>query len=145
MSSIQADASSFVQYSEAVFTTGTVEGASNMILSQHAATSGASAVRPLCEICGQSFGRPQDLRRHFKDKHMPRSQCPFCFYEWSRPDKIKTHLTDVHRDVLSAEVLQGICALRGQAVVEFLETYEMLRSVIPQIYASSTPLFPSQF
>ncbi len=52
---------------------------------------------------------------------------------------------DAHRDVLSADVLQGICALRGQAVVVFLDAYEDLRhSVIPQIYASSTPLFPSQ-
>ncbi|KAH8992178.1 hypothetical protein EDB92DRAFT_1816023 [Lactarius akahatsu] len=137
----QADASSFVQYSEAVFTTGTVEGASNMILSQHAATTGA--VRPLCGICGQSFGRPQDLKRHIKDKHMPRRQCPFCSHEWSRPDRIKAHLTDAHRDALSAEVLQGICALRGQAVVDFLETYEILRSVLPQIYSSSAPLLPS--
>ncbi|KAH9053733.1 hypothetical protein EDB87DRAFT_1580867 [Lactarius vividus] len=142
MSSIQADASSFIQYySEAVFTTGTVEGASDMILSQHAATS--CAVRLLCGTCGQSFGRPQELKRHIKDKHMPRSQCPFCFYEWSRPDKIKTHLTNVHRDAFSAEVLKEICALRGQAAVDFFKTYEILRSVIPQIYASTTLPFPS--
>ncbi|KAH9032877.1 hypothetical protein EDB85DRAFT_2145274 [Lactarius pseudohatsudake] len=129
MSSTQADASFFIQYSEAVSTTGTVEGASNMILSQHAATSGG--VRPLCGTCGQSFGRPQDLKRHVIDKHMPRRQCPFCFYEWSRADKIKAHLTEVHRDVFSAEILQGICSLRGQAVIEFIQTYEMLRSIIP--------------
>ncbi|KAH9036275.1 hypothetical protein EDB84DRAFT_1437696 [Lactarius hengduanensis] len=129
MSSTQADASSFIQYSEAVFTTGTVEGASNMILSQ-----GASSLWDL----RPELGRPQDLRRHIIDKHMPRRQCPFCSHEWSRPDRIKAHLTEAHRDVLSAEVLQGICALRGQAVVNFLETYEPLHDPSLQFPARSS-------
>ncbi|KAI9453914.1 hypothetical protein BJY52DRAFT_1286919 [Lactarius psammicola] len=135
MPSLPVDANAFIQYSEAVFST--VEGA---------ATSSGSSGRPLCGTCGQTFGRPQDLRRHINDVHKPRRQCPFCSYGWSRADKIKAHLTDAHRDELSAEVLQGICALRGQAVVEFLDSFEYLRrDVMPQIYASSTTLFPSQF
>ncbi|KAI9429292.1 hypothetical protein H4582DRAFT_308701 [Lactarius indigo] len=127
MSSTPVDANSFLQYSQEYFITGT----SSTVLSQ-VSTSGG--VRPLCGICGQSFGRPQELSRHINDKHMPPRQCPFCSHKWTRPDRIKTHITDVHRGEFSAEVLQGICSLRGQAVVNFFDTYEYLRqSVIPEV------------
>ncbi|KAI9436234.1 hypothetical protein H4582DRAFT_2160047 [Lactarius indigo] len=116
MSSTPVDANSFLQYSQEYLITGT----SSTVLSQQVATSGG--VRPLCEICGQSFGRLQELRRHNSDKHMPPRKCPFCSHEWTRPDRIKTHITDVHRGEFSAEVLQGICSLRGQAVFNFFDT-----------------------
>jgi hypothetical protein len=34
---------------------------------------------------------------------------------------------DTHIDVLSAEILQGISALRGKEVVVFLDSFEYLR------------------
>lgn len=105
-----------------------------------------SGVRTLCGACGMTFGRPQEFRRHVDEMHSltPRRQCPFCSHEWTRVGKIKAHLAEAHHDVLSAEVLQGIGALRGRAMVEFLNNYEYLRAVIAEIYGPSPPLFPSQ-
>jgi hypothetical protein len=46
---------------------------------------------------------------------------------------------DTHRDVLSAENLDGICNLRGQDVVVFLDTFELLRrNELAQAFASIT-------
>ncbi|KAF8264647.1 hypothetical protein EI94DRAFT_440870 [Lactarius quietus] len=104
----------------------------------------SSGVRHLCETCGKSFGRPQDVRRHVIDVHMPRRRCPFCYYEWSRVNKIKAHLSGVHSNVFSAENLQSICALRGQDMVVFLDNFESFRynlNELAQILASSTLLF----
>ena len=75
---------------------------------------------------------------------MPLRRCLFCPHEWSRPEKIKAHLTDVHHDVLSSEMLQDICALRGQQVVVFLDILESIRNnELSQTSASPTFLSPA--
>lgn len=75
---------------------------------------------------------------------MPLRRCPFCPYEWSRPEKIKAHLTDAHHNILSPENLQGICDLRGQKVVVFLDSFESIRNTeFVQIPASPTFLSPA--
>jgi len=46
---------------------------------------------------------------------------------------------EVHHDFLPAEDLEQLRGLRGQAVVEFIETYEYPRSnAMPPTYTSST-------
>ncbi|KAN0131184.1 hypothetical protein V8E53_011076 [Lactarius tabidus] len=136
MPSTPADANPSFPESEAAFTT--IEGTTTAPAQVEGAGT-SSDVRPLCDTCGKSFGRPQDVRRHIKDLHTPRRRCPFCPHEWSRPEKIKAHLTDVHRDLLSAENLQGICALRGQQVFVFLDTFAFIHSAeLAQIPASLT-------
>lgn len=118
----------------------TIEGTS-MVPAQAEGAATSSYVRPVCDACGKSFGRPQDVRRHVKDLHTPRRQCPLCPYEWSRPAKIKIHLTDVHRDLLSAEDLKDICTLRGQMVAVFLNSFASIHSTeLAQIPTSPTSL-----
>ncbi|KAH9038287.1 hypothetical protein EDB84DRAFT_1097480 [Lactarius hengduanensis] len=103
-----------------------------------------SDVGHTCQVCGNRFSRPQELKRHEVDVHDPSRQCPFCLYQWKRPDIIRAHLVDVHRDVLPAEILYQIRARRGKDLVEFLDTYEHLPgNVVPQAGGSSAPLFPA--
>ncbi|KAH9066183.1 hypothetical protein EDB87DRAFT_1573806 [Lactarius vividus] len=75
-----------------------------------------------CQVCGKRFQMLQDLKRHEVQQHNSPRQCPFCLYQWKRPDKIKARLVEVHRDVLSAEILDQIRARRGKDLVEFLNT-----------------------
>ncbi len=72
---------------------------------------------------------------------MPRRQCPFCYHQWSRPEKIRVHLLDYHREVLSDEFLQGIHAARGQALVAYLDDYQV-RVLLQNVL--SIPLFTSE-
>ncbi len=81
---------------------------------------------PVCDVCGRRFGRPQELKRHSDQVHMPPRKCPieFCTYKWKRPDKIKAHITEVHSSEFCPEILQGIRTLRGKDVVKFVDDYE---------------------
>jgi hypothetical protein len=88
-----------------------------------------------CRPCGKSFIRNQELRRHWKQVHMPKRECPFefCRHEWTeaRPAKIKDHITEAHGSELLAVVgsellpvvLQKIRDLRGKAVLEFVDAW----------------------
>src|SRR6266404_1247352 len=56
------------------------------------------------------------------------AKCPFCLFRWSCVDRIMAHFAKVHRNRLSTNFfLPGICALRGRAMVNFLDTYEYHR------------------
>jgi hypothetical protein len=80
--------------------------------------------RPVCVYCSKDFGRIQELKRHVKEKHMPRRRCPWCDFLWTRPDKIKFHLLSNHAERFTAEVLEGIKALCGRRFVEFVDAYD---------------------
>lgn len=100
-----------------------------------------------CGDCGKSFGRPQDLKRHWKEVHtMSLRKCPFkpCTYEWKRSDKIKAHIIEVHGSGLCPVVFEGIRALPGKGVIEFVDAYEFGCSFkTPEPYISlPLPLLP---
>ncbi|KAI9437057.1 hypothetical protein BJY52DRAFT_627648 [Lactarius psammicola] len=107
---------------------------------EHGSTSGGG--KHSCKICGKTSKRLQEHERHVKEVHgLSTPQCPFCSYPWKRPYKIKKHLMEVHNDELIL-VLEGIRTLRGQGVVEFVETLEFVRnfkSETPETNASSPP------
>ncbi|KAH9163725.1 hypothetical protein EDB89DRAFT_2019890 [Lactarius sanguifluus] len=97
-----------------------------------------------CQVCGKHFRRLQELKRHEIDNHGPPRHCPLCLYEWRRAFQIKSHLFNTHRDVLSAETLNGISARNGRDLVEFLNTEEQFfLNEIPQACGSPTPIFPA--
>jgi len=79
--------------------------------------------RLVCSSCHVDFGRRQEFKRHMKDLHTPRRRCLFCDLMWTRPNIIKTHLISNHAAQFTAEVLEGIKALRGQRVMAFLDAY----------------------
>jgi hypothetical protein len=81
-------------------------------------------VRPVCVHCNQDFGRVQELYRHVRDKHMPRRRCPFCGFMWSRPDKIRSHLLANHAERFTAEMPEGVKALCGRDIVEFVNGFD---------------------
>jgi hypothetical protein len=95
--------------------------------------------RPRCAICGEDFGRIQELERHIRDVHTPKHQCPFCTVEWSRPYKIMAHLMEKHRDSFSAETWKEISALQGQKLINFLTLFTFYRGGL----APSASLVPS--
>ncbi len=110
----------------------------------HGSASGSGQYS--CERCGKPFKRLQEHERHVREVHGLRLplQCPFCPYQWKRPYKIKDHLIKVHDNELTA-VLEGVRILRGQDVVEFVETLKFVRhfkSKTPETDASSSP-FPA--
>jgi len=60
---------------------------------------------------------------------MPRRRCPFCHFMWARPHKIQTHLITDHAEIFTAEMLEGIRALRGRRVIEFVDGYDYVPDV----------------
>jgi len=82
-----------------------------------------------CEICGRCFKRPQERTRHLRQVHQPQRKCPFqpCAYNWKRPDKINAHITNVHGSKLCPLVTEGVRALRGKEVTEFVDAYDFER------------------
>ncbi|KAH8985729.1 hypothetical protein EDB86DRAFT_2316370 [Lactarius hatsudake] len=104
---------------------------------------GLKGLDDVCQACGVRFRRLQELRRHEIDVHSPPRQCLFCHYQWKRPHKIKDHLLKVHCSELPPETLEGISALNGRGLVEFLETSEHLpHDVMPLAGGFSTPTLP---
>ena len=85
--------------------------------------------QPICVYCNKEFGRSQELKRHVKDVHMPRRRCPFCPFVWARPGKIKAHLVADHAERFTAEILEGIKALCGRRVIEFVDAYDHIPDV----------------
>lgn len=92
----------------------------------------------VCLRCGKGCQRPQELRRHAKDKHEPRHPCPFCHFSWSRPHKIKAHLLAKHVEKFAPKTLKIFKALRGQRIVGFLDTW-----VLPLDVEATQPCYPA--
>ncbi len=80
-------------------------------------------VRTVCTVCGESFGRAQELARHRKDVHERPRRCLFCGFKWTRPYNIKAHLVAKHSEKFTAELLATFQALRGRLIVAFLDAY----------------------
>jgi len=124
--------------------------AQSVTTDQRSRTSGGRA-RPICVYCDKEFRRVQELKRHLKDIHMPRRGCPFCPFMWTRPGQIKAHLIADHAEQFTAEVLEGIKALCGRRVIEFVDAYDHVRDVeatsplaipLPVFRWSSVPVSP---
>jgi Zinc finger, C2H2 type len=72
--------------------------------------------------CDKGYGRPQDLKRHIRDKHRIPPRCPFCGIESTRAENIRKHLIVQHGDRFSSEERRDICRLQGwEATIGFLE------------------------
>ncbi|KAH9059536.1 hypothetical protein EDB87DRAFT_764151 [Lactarius vividus] len=77
-----------------------------------------------CTDCGKIYQRPQELKRHTRDKHELQRTCPFCCTRWSRPERIRAHLMKEHESCLTKDQQQQIRLLRGRDdTVHFLEKY----------------------
>jgi hypothetical protein len=71
--------------------------------------------------CNKSYGRPQEVRRHVREKHGILPECPICDIKWTRAEKIRTHLIKEHRDHFTKEERQRICHLQGlNNTIDFL-------------------------
>ena len=92
----------------------------------------------VCLHCGKGYQRPQELQRHVRDKHKPLHQCPYCHFSWSRPHKIKAHLMAKHAEKFTPKTLKFFKALRGQRIVEFLDT-----CVYPLNLEATQPCYPT--
>lgn len=66
-----------------------------------------------CIECYKGYSRPQELKRHTRDKHAKSHKCPFCCTGWTRPERIRTHLLKNHLGHLSENEQQEIHRLRG--------------------------------
>jgi DNA-directed RNA polymerase subunit RPC12/RpoP len=67
-----------------------------------------------CTKCNKAYQRPQDLKRHTRDKHVRQRKCPFCRTRWSRPERIRVHLVKKHEGRLTKSQQQEILSLRGR-------------------------------
>lgn len=77
-----------------------------------------------CTDCGKVYQRPQELKRHTRDRHEWQRKCPFCCTSWSRPERIRAHLMKKHESRLTKDQQQEIRLLRGRDdTVRFLEKY----------------------
>ncbi|THU96736.1 hypothetical protein K435DRAFT_965813 [Dendrothele bispora CBS 962.96] len=68
--------------------------ASRTLHSQGAPVS-PTTERYLCEICGKTFSRSHDRKRHHETQHIPSPvlhKCRYCRKEFSRADSLKRHL-----------------------------------------------------
>ena len=73
-------------------------------------------------VCGQTFGRRQELGRHLA----PWKMCLLkpCTYTWKRTEKIKAHIINDHASEFCQKVLEKIGKLRGNALIKLLDAYE---------------------
>ncbi|KAJ4483944.1 hypothetical protein J3R30DRAFT_3698981 [Lentinula aciculospora] len=63
--------------------------------SPHASTTSPSNERYPCEICGKTFSRSHDRKRHHETQHIASPvlhRCRYCRKEFSRADSLKRHL-----------------------------------------------------
>lgn len=67
-----------------------------------------------CTNCDKAYQRPQDLKRHTRDKHFRQRKCPFCCTGWSRPERIRFHLIQKHASLLTLDQHREIRSLRGR-------------------------------
>ncbi|KAF9564740.1 hypothetical protein CPC08DRAFT_228236 [Agrocybe pediades] len=60
-----------------------------------AAPTSPSGERFPCEVCGKTFSRSHDRKRHHETQHSPvpiTHKCPYCVKAFSRNDSLKRHL-----------------------------------------------------
>lgn len=76
--------------------------------------SDASAGLHHCTHCNKAYQRPQDLKRHTRDKHFRQRKCPFCCTRWSRPERIRVHLIKKHASRLTQDQQREVRSLRGR-------------------------------
>jgi hypothetical protein len=75
--------------------------------------------------CNKSYGRPQEVRRHVREKHEISPECLICGIKWTRPEKIRSHLIKEHRDRFTEEQRQIICNLQGlNSTIDFLNEWD---------------------
>ncbi|KAH9000977.1 hypothetical protein EDB86DRAFT_487386 [Lactarius hatsudake] len=85
-----------------------------------------------CTDCGKVYRRPQELKRHNRDRHEWQRRCPFCCTRWSRPERIRAHLMKQHESRLTKDQQQEIRLLRGRDdTVRFLEKYSFPQTTHP--------------
>ncbi|KAN0124447.1 hypothetical protein V8E52_002096 [Russula decolorans] len=78
--------------------------------------------------CNKSYGRPQDVRRHVREKHGILPECPICGIKWARAEKIRKHLIKKHRNQFTKEERQQIRHLqRLNNTIDFLREWETTR------------------
>ncbi|KAF8267990.1 hypothetical protein EI94DRAFT_1728905 [Lactarius quietus] len=78
-----------------------------------------------CTVCSKGYPRPQELRRHKRDKHGQTRKCPFCCTIWTRPARIRKHVLNSHRSLLSEQEQEAIHLLRGlNDTIRFLAQFE---------------------
>ncbi|KAF5355526.1 hypothetical protein D9758_006383 [Tetrapyrgos nigripes] len=77
---------------------------SPIMTTRHSSRSGHSQSSPVsptaserypCEICGKTFSRSHDRKRHHETQHIPSPvlhRCRYCRKEFSRADSLKRHL-----------------------------------------------------
>ncbi|KAI9444113.1 hypothetical protein H4582DRAFT_1919432 [Lactarius indigo] len=77
-----------------------------------------------CTDCSKVYRRPQDLKRHTRDRHEWQRKCPFCRARWTRPERIRAHLVKKHESRLTKDQQQEVRFLRGRHdTISFLEKY----------------------
>ena len=80
------------------------------------------------EDCDKRYGRPQDVRRHVRERHEILPKCLVCGTEWARAEKIRRHLIERHRDHFTKKERQQIRQLQGlNNTIDFLREWEIAR------------------
>jgi hypothetical protein len=78
--------------------------------------------------CDSIYGRHQEVKRHIREKHAILPKCIICGNTWTRPEKIRKHLLSKHRRHFTEEERQEICHLRGlNDTIDFLKKWEITR------------------
>ena len=97
-----------------------------------------------CTPCDKVYPRPQELKRHTRDKHEQKRKCPFCRIRWTRPARIRIHVLKSHGSYLNENEEQEILQLRGrEETIRFLEKYEEITRTIDA--QAPDPRLPSGF
>jgi hypothetical protein len=79
--------------------------------------------------CNKTYGRPQEVKRHMRDKHaITPPKCFICEIKWTRAAEIRKHLLSKHGDHFTEEERQEILQLQGSnKTIDFLERLKMTR------------------
>lgn len=78
--------------------------------------------------CNKIYRRPQDVRRHVREKHEILPKCLVCGVEWTRAEKIRRHLIKRHRNHFTKEERQQIRQLQSlNSTTDFLKEWERRR------------------
>lgn len=78
--------------------------------------------------CDKGYRRPQDVRRHIRDKHKNPFKCLICGIKWTRSEKIRKHLVSKHRNHFTEEECQEIGLIEGlNSTIDFLKKWEVTK------------------
>jgi hypothetical protein len=77
--------------------------------------------------CDKSYGRPQEVSRHIRDKHLEITpKCFLCDFKWTRTEKIRKHLLFEHRGRFTVKQRRKIRRCRGlDDTLDYLEILEI--------------------